>query len=211
VQIPLILHLGAASQAVPLVAVVLARKRPSPAIVWTVAWCAFLVAVDAATLALGWGGHRNLFLYYLVTPVASALALWALSLWQRAELSRLSIRLAIVPFLAAWGGLTYAFEDLSSFSRVAEPLASLVCLGAAAVTLVARSYSARTSLLRQDWFWVCGGMVLYFGTMAMLPPLSALLVGGSQTLLVRAYEFKSVLDALAFLAITRGVMCKNAT
>ena len=64
----------------------------------------------------------------------------------------------------AWGVLTFAVEDTSSFSRVADPLANLVGLSAAAFTLVARSHVASGLLLRKDWFWVSGGMVLYFGT-----------------------------------------------
>jgi hypothetical protein len=211
VRIPLVLHLGAASQAVPLVAALVARRRLHPAAAWAVAWCVFLVTVDVTALAIGWRGHQNLFLPYISTPVSTALAMWALSLWQHAELPRLTLRLTIIPFLAVWGVLTFAFEDTSSFSRVAQPLANLVGLGAAAFTLVARSHVAGGLLRHQDWFWVSAGMVLYFGTATMLQPLSSLLIGDSPQLLVRAYDVKSGLDVLAFLAIARGVTCRAAT
>lgn len=210
-RVPLLFHLGAAAQVAPLVAAVLARRRLQGARAWTVAWCATLVVVDAAALWMGRRGEHNLLLFNLQTPVSTALVLWALSDWQHTELPPLTLRLAIIPFLAAWGVLTFALEDTSSFSRVADPLASLVGLGAAAFTLVARSHSASGPLLRQDWFWVSGGMVLYFGTATMLQPLSALLVGDAPQIVIRAYEVKSVLDFVAFLAIARGVTCPAAT
>jgi hypothetical protein len=174
-------------------------------------WCAILVLADAAALWLGRHNVSNLMIFNLLSPACLAIVLWALSDWQHAELPRLTLRLAVIPFLAAWGVLAFAFEDTSSFSRVADPLASLVGLGAAAFTLVARSHSAGGPLLRQDWFWVSGGMVLYFGTAVMLQPLSALLVGDAPQLVIRANEVKSVLDVFAFLAIARGVTCPTAT
>jgi hypothetical protein len=211
VRVPLLFHLGAAAQVAPLVAAVLARRRLPRARAWTVAWCSFLVVVDAGALWMGRRGEHNLLLFNLQTPLSSVLVLWALSCWQPAELPRLTLRLAIIPFLLAWGVLTFALEDTSSFSRVAHPLADLVGLSAAAITLVARSHSAGGSLLRQDWFWVSGGVALYFGTATALAPLSALLVGEAPQLVIRAYEVKSVLDVFAFLAIARGVTCPVAT
>jgi hypothetical protein len=194
-----------------LVAAVVARRPLRGARVWILAWCAILVTADATSLWLGRHNVSNLVVFNLLSPACLAIVLWALSDWQHAELPRLTLRLAIIPFLAAWGVLTFALEDTSSFSRVADPLTSLVGLGAAAFTLVAKSHRAGGSLLRQDWFWVSGGMVLYFGTAAMLQPLSALLVGNAPQLVIRAYEIKSVLDVFAFLLIARGVVCPTET
>jgi hypothetical protein len=211
VRVPLLLNLGAAAQAAPLVAVVVARRRLPAERAWTVAWCTLLVVVDAAALWMGRRGQHNLLLFVPLAPVSTALVLWALSLWQHAELPRLTLRWAIPLFVAAWGVLTFALEDTSSFSRVASPLADVVALGAAAFTLVARGQQASGPLARQDWFWVSGGMVLYFGAATMLQPLSALLVAEAPQLVIHAYEVKSVLDVFAFLAIARGVTCQPAT
>jgi hypothetical protein len=211
VEIPLVLHLGAASQVAPLVAAAVARRPVRGGRAWTLVWCAILLTIDLASLWLGRHSVSNIAIVNILSPACLAIVLWALSDWQHTELARLTLRVAIVPFLASWGVLTYALEDTSTFSRVADPLASLVGLGAAAFTLVARSYSATGSLLRQDWFWVCGGMVIYFGSAAMLQPLSALLLGSARELFVRAYEVKSVIDVFAFLAIARGVTCPAAT
>ena len=200
-------YVGAASQAVPLVAAVLARRPVWGARAWVLAWCAVLVAADAASLWLASHNVRNLWLWYWLTPASGALVLWTCSFWQRGEVARLTFRLAIVPFLIVWSVLTLLVEDTSNFSRAAEPMNMLVGLGAAAFTLLARSRSASASLLRHDWFWVSAGMALYFGTSSAQGPLSALLVAGAPQLLDRAYELKAGLDIVAFLLITRGVTC----
>jgi len=180
-------------------------------IAWVLAWCAVLVAVDGVGLWLGSRGEPNLWLYNLVPPVGGALVLAALAVWQPGELPRLTIRLVIVPFVLLWAALTLAFEDSSTFSRAADPMASLVLLSAAAFTLVTRTHGARTSLLRHDWFWVSAGLALYFGTASAVGPLSALLVRSTPDLMVHAYEVKSLLDIVAFLLIARGVTCRSAT
>jgi len=210
-RVPWLFFPGAVAQAIPLAAAIVARRPMRGARPWVLAWCVLLVLVDATALWVGREGRSNIILFDLVTPIGGALVLWALSFWQSGELARLTFRLAIIPFVAVWGALTIAFDEASSFSRVADPMASLVGLGAAAFTLVARSRASEGPLHHSDWFWVSGGMALYFGTAAALSPLSALLVRQAPDLVIRAYEVKSVLDVLAFLAIARGVTCPAAT
>ena len=178
---------------------------------WVLIWCTLLVVVDGAALGLGREGASNLVLFTLVTPLSAAIVLWVLSCWQTGEVSRLTLRATIIFVTVAWAALTYAIEDSSSFSRVADPMSDLVCLGAAAFTLVARSRHGEGPLHRSDWFWVSAGMALYFGSGSALSPLSALLVKEAPDLVIRAYEVKSVLDVFAFLAIARGVTCPAAT
>jgi len=210
-RVPWLAYLGAVSQAAPLVAAALVRRPVWGPRAWVLAWCAVLVAVDAASLWLASQDVRNLWLFNSLTPASVAVVLWALSLWQTGDLTRLTMRIAILPFLLLWTVLTLAFEDTSAFSRAADPMASIVGLGAAAFTLLARSRSASGALLRHDWFWVSAGMALYFGTSSALSPLSALLVREAPQLVIRAYEVKSLLDVLAFLLIARGVTCPAET
>lgn len=210
-DVPVLLHFGAASQAIPLVAAAFTRRALRGVRGWVLVWCAVLASVDALGLALGERHQSNLLLFNLVTPLGVAIVLWALSLWQRGDVARLALRLAIVPYLITWIVLTVAFREMETFSRVADPMSNLIALGAAAFTLVTQAHRAVGPLHRQDWFWITGGMALYFGTASAQAPLSALLVGDSPALMIRAYEFKSVLDIFAFLAIARGVTCPAAT
>ena len=209
-RIPVILYLGAAAEAAPLVAAALVRRPLRGARFWILVWCGVLTAANALQLWLASRGVRNLWIAYVVYG-ASALVLWALSYWQANETARLTFRVAVVPFLAVCGLLTLAVDDTSSFSRAAEPTTYLVCLLAAAYTLLARSLRSSASLMRQDWFWVSAGLALYFGTWSAVGPLGALLVGHAPELLKRAYEFQMVLQIAAFLAIVRGVTCPAPT
>lgn len=207
---PALLYLAAFSEAAPLIAAAAARRPVRGARAWVLVWCAVLVVEGGTQAWLGTHGIRNLWLSYIFTPAAGAILLWALSCWQPGEVARITMRLAILPFLVVGGVLALAVDNTSSFSRAAEPLAYLVGLIAAAITLVARSRAATGDLLRQDWVWVSAGVALYTGTYSMIGPLSALLVGSDPVLLTRAYQFGAVLCIAAFLAIAKGMTCPAA-
>ncbi len=178
---------------------------------WVLVWCALLVLESAIQLLLARRGVHNLWLSYLFDPVTGATVLWALSCWQTSELARLTMRLAIVPFLVVLASLTIFFENTSFFSRAVQPTMALVGLFAAATTLISRSRASRGDLLGQDWFWVSAGIALYFGTFSMIGPLSALLIGSDVAMMTRAYELEAVLSIVAFLAIARGLTCPATT
>ena len=209
-RIPLLLYLGAASEGAPLAAALAVRRRVHGGRLWIAAWSGVLIACGAVQLWLGSRGVHNLWVSYVATA-ASVLVLWALSFWQTSDTARLTLRVAIVPFLAVWAVLTLVVEDTADFSRAAEPMADLVCLAAAAYTLLARSLGSAAELLRQDWFWISAGVSLYFGVWCAMGPLGALLAGPSPGLLVVAYQVAMLLDIAAFLAIARGVTCPEAT
>jgi hypothetical protein len=201
---PLILYLGAAVEAAPVVAAVV-RRPVRGARLWIVVWCAALTAANAVSLGLAFRGVHNLWVAYVITG-ESAFVLWALSFWQTSDTARLTLRVAVVPFLCVWAFLTLMVDNTSEFSRAAQPMACLVCLVAAAYTLLARSLVSRADVLRQDWFWVSAGLALYFGAWSALGPLSELLVRRAPELLNRAYEAGQMLDIASFLAITRGMV-----
>ena len=211
VREPPLLYFAIAAETLPLVAAGVLRRGGRGARGWVLAWCGLLTAGNLTQAWLGGHGINNLWISYVVNPAGGALVLWALSCWLTREMPRLTMRLMIVPFLVVWAVLALAFDRASTFSRAAEPLANLVCLGAAAFTLVARSRTSSADLMRQDWFWVSAGMTLYFGTLATRSPLSALLVSSDPALMVRAYEVAAALCIGAFLAITRGVTCPTSS
>ena len=207
-HVPPLFIAGLAAEASPLVAQAWLRRRPRGARAWILMWCAFFLAMDIVGAWFGYHGKNNLWLYYILTPVNVSLVLWALSHWQPTELWRLAYRIAVVPLLLVWGTLTWAVENTSTFSQAAEPMAELVALAAAAFTLVVRSYGGLGDLRRQDWFWITGGMSLYFGVSAAGSPLGAALVSARPDLFALAWQIKTALGIGAFLLITRGVLCK---
>lgn len=206
--IPWPLYVGSASVALPLLAVLLTRSRPRGAAAWILAWSLLLTAQESVATVLARAERNNHWLTYVVLPAGTALVLWALSEWQTRDMARLTLRLAIPPAVAVWGVLVAAVENTSTFSTAAEPLLSVLGLAAAAWTLVDRSMNeAEGGLAGQSWFWTCAGLCLYFGGNSTIGPLAALL-GGDRTLVARAYVLRSVINAVAFLSIARGVTCQ---
>jgi hypothetical protein len=199
---------GTACEAMPLVVLAFRRSRPRGARAWVTAWVAYGLAIDLVAASFAMRGLPNLWTGYFLMPVSVGLALWALSLWHTNEVWRLTFRIAIVPLLLVWGILTLALEDTSSFSKAAEPMVKLVTLAAAAFTLLSGSLSRRGDLLRQDWFWISAGMVLYFGCGATLGPVSALLNARAPQLLMLVYSVWTLMGSFAFLLIAKGMACR---
>lgn len=199
--------IGTVAEAVPLVVLVAQWRRPRGARAWVAGWVAYLLLIDLASLALTVTRHQNLWLNTVLMPVSVGLALWALSGWQVSDLWRLTFRVAIVPLLLAWAVLTIAVEDSSSFSSAAEPMVKLVTLAAAAFTLLSGSLARRGDLLRQDWFWISAGMVLYFGVGATLGPVSQLLVHRAPQFLQFVVGVWALAVGAAFLLIAKGLTC----
>ena len=173
---------------------------------WIFAWCGLLVTANAIGVTLAVQHINNHWVVYVFVPLQGAVILWALSLWQTRQMARLTIRTAIPPFIVAWAVLLL-WEDMSNFSAVAEPVYSLLALGAALYTLLTRSSEATEPLVQQDWFWICAGLALHFGALATLTPLSAALVKTHPEVVTRAYDLRAVVNVLAFVAITIGILC----
>ncbi len=203
---PLLAVLGFAPF-VPVLAAGVYWSRVRGARAWLLWWAVAQAAGVVAQWWLGRHGTHNIWVGYVVEPLSGVLVLWALSLWQTGPVARLTIRLVIPAVLAAFVILALAFDSTSAFSRAAQPMLYLVCLGVAAFTLVQRGRVATGELARKDWLWVCAGLVLYYGTGGSLFPLSRLLLGSNLDLFVRAYEFASVVAAVAFLAVAWGIVC----
>jgi len=204
----LIVHAAAASQLLPPVLGIASGRLSPPARRWVVVWCLLQAASDGISLAVAFLGHRNLWVTSLFTPVSGAVALWALSCWQRGATGRLALRIAIPLFLLVSAALTLGVDDPRTFSLIAAPYHALVLFFAALWTFMTRSLAERGGLLRQDWFWVLGGIMLFTGTATALQPLSwYLLRVAREDLLVSALNLKASVDVLAFVAIALGVLC----
>lgn len=206
-KFPWVLYASVGAEALPLIAAWLRRRELSPARRYVLLWCAFLIATNLLGLALALGHHNNHWITYVVTPIAAAVPLWALSFWQTSATARLWLRL-LVPLLGiAWIGIVVGVEDTQTFSLVAEPFAGLLVLGGAVFTLVTKASHETGNILRQDWFWVGLGFSLSFGTAVALPPASRLLMANNRELVMQAYQLKALMEILALLAVTVGMLC----
>ena len=184
---PGIIYVATAAPLLPLLGGVLRAGRLPPGRRWFVFWSAAITAANVAALALALQNRNNHWLNYLSTPIAGAIALWALSYWQIRSLPTLSLRL-LVPLLGmTWIGIVLRFENTQTFSLLAEPFAGLLIMAATVYTLIARAFAETADLFKQDWFWICVGLALYSGVAVGLPPTSHWLLARHPELVVKAY------------------------
>ncbi len=210
VRAPLLLYLGSAAEALPLVAAAIVRRPQRGARFWILAWCGLMVGCDVLSFWTAYHGVRNNWVGYVAT-VAGALVLWGLSYWQTSATERLTLQVAAFLFLAVWVILTVVFDNLSVPSRASTPMANTVCLLAAAYTLLARSVRTRDDLLHQDWFWVSAGVAFYFGIWSAMDLMRALLFDRNVGLWLALNEIGFGINILPWLVIARGVTCRVET
>jgi hypothetical protein len=201
-----IAYLATLMQAVPVLTAVLSRHGFAGPRRWIAAWCLLGLAGDA-TLEM-FNHINNLWVIYLVVPLMGAVALYAMAAWQNAELSRIAIWLMIPLSVAAWFLVLLSFEDWTSFSLVVEPMYDILCLGAALFTMGARGLREDTPLVRQDWFWLCGGLAVYYGAAAGSSPLLAAVVRSREDLAFRALTLVALLNIVAYVLLTIGFACR---
>ncbi len=207
-RIPLVLHVAALSQILPIFAGLRYGPRLPPARLWTIAWCVALLAGDGLQLWLrGSSGNNNLWVRAAIVPINNAIMLWTLSLWQRHAVSRLAFRIAIPIFLVALLALLPAVGETRAFDTVAGPFQALLLLAGALYTLVTNAASDPGGVTRHDWFWVTLGASMYFGLRVALPPFAAMLIASHPELVRLAYLLQAWADIAVFLLIARGIWC----
>jgi hypothetical protein len=204
----LIEHAAAASQLLPPVLGVAAGRLATPARRWAALWCLLQAVGDGVSLLVAQLGHHNLWVNHLSEPLTGAIALWALSCWQRSGTGRLTLRIAIPLFVLVSAGLTLGVDNPTAYSLISAPFHALVLFLAALWTFMMRSLTERGRLLRQDWFWVLSGLMLIAGTATALQPVAGYLVGvGREDLVLSELHLKALVDVIGYAAITVGVLC----
>ena len=184
-----------------------AHARLNSGRVWLMFWCATYYISNMAARYLGVRHINNHFLTYIFICVQGPAILWAISHFQAKPVARLTLRLVIPPFLLAWLILTVLVEDTSNFSPIAEPIYSMLALGAALYTLVTRSAQESEPLMKQDWFWICAGLSLHFAALTVMTPFAAAYVKNNPDMVIQALEVRAGINVLAFSIMTLGMLC----
>ena len=208
-KIPLVVWIAVWCQLLPLAAA-LARPRwlRGPR-VGVALWLVLLLLNDATSwtwshwLLLG----NNHVVSYVFMPIQGVVVLWAIAQWQVRPLLHLTVRLCI-PLLLVWWTVDILFlEDLSSFSVIGSPVASLLTLAAAMLAIVTRARDTEVPVLRQDWLWILIGLASFFATSATVTIVSgAAIASGEYALAVRASILKASIDIIAFVMMTGGFL-----
>ena len=191
---------------------ILAVRRPVPrALLLTAVTMLVMFLLDVTAISLGKGGTQTLWLIHVALPVITALILWSLSYLQLHIVPRDTMRIAAGLYVMVWLVMTGLVEDLSQFSRFTAPLQALVVLVAAAYTLVTRLKRSSTPAAA-PWFWISIGWLLYFGSGAVLDPISDMLLTANSMEYLRAvFYVKAIINLLAYALLTLGVLCGRSS
>jgi hypothetical protein len=205
-RIPLILYVAWASTALPVLAGLRGGLRDgSRMAVWL--WAFLLVSVNALALLLASRAQNNHWLIYLSTPLEGVAVVAALIGWQTRDLGRLVLRFLLPLYLVAWTVIVLTVEDITTFSLVAGPFSSLILLVALTATFVSRSMRSLEALTKQDWFWVCLGLLIFYGVETGFPPVALLLGRSRPDLLDAAMMVRSASMIAAMLTVSWGLLC----
>jgi hypothetical protein len=204
---PWLFFVGAASEALPPLAGLKFGRALPPARRWIVVWSLILVSTSTLMLILSLQHRNNHWVSFVSNPFRVAAILMALSCWHSDAIPRLVLRLAIIPFVIIWCLLVFKVESFDQFSLVTGPFRSLLLLAASLGTLLILVRHEEGNLFRNDWFWICGGLSLSYGTDVALEPLSRLLVGTQVGMLTSAWQLKMLIDIVVSLIIARGMLC----
>jgi hypothetical protein len=206
--IPLLVQLGSASQALPIVAVVVVRGRPLPAPHLRIAlWCCLLVLFDVADLLIGGSTGNNHWTAYYTIPVEVGMTLWILSAWQPEGPARRAYVLSIAATGTAIAVALLLTDPQQTFDVWVAPLAALVAFAAVLHTLVTRALRSREALGHLDWFWICLGLALFWVVQISTPALMTAFIETHRDLVVRVFLVRSAIMIGAFVCIAWGIVC----
>ena len=160
-------------------------------------------------MMLGARRQNNHWTGYVGLPIVSALVLMALAHWHPSRAPRLALQAAIPLVILVSVGLTITLEDPKRFSLVVAPFHAIVTLLAAVWTFVSLSLAARSSIVKEDWFWIVGGIMLYAATATAMQPLAWYLIRERVDLLHAAFNVRAAVVLLSFIAITWGMLSRG--
>jgi hypothetical protein len=170
-------------------------------------WASILLLANALALLLAFQGRNNHWLVYLSTPLMGTAVIAAMTGWQLREAGRLVLRVLLPLYLIAWTVIVLTVEDIRTFSLLAGPFSSLLLLVTISVTFVTRSLQSLDPLTRQDWFWVCIGMLIFYGVDAGYPPVALLLGRSRPDLLDTAAQARAGSILAAMITVSWGLLC----
>lgn len=210
-QIPLIAVTAVWVQALPAVAVI-ARRNLSRPVLWIAGGAFITVMGDLISLVVARETGNNHWVIYTVIPIAGCAYLLGLAEWQPSYIERLTVRLSVLPFAAAYFALVFLVEDLTTFSKYSAPFYSLAILGASLWTLLRRAFQPMIiPLTRADWFWVAFGLALYGATTAASSPIGGILLAGHRLdLFELVWKLRAVCIDIAFLSVFAGMLLPAA-
>lgn len=151
----------------------------------------FAYAVLIALPALIFG-FRTRLLQEIPNLVATLLILAGLVQWQPGRRGRRIVGGVAVVYVVLWLLAQWEQGIAADFSQLSFPLQASVLVAGAGLTVVARVRMSDGPWTRELWFWFCIGLMLVYGTGAVLDPLMNSMFGFRDDLVRLAYYLRLV-------------------
>ena len=207
-DLPIIAYVQFVAQALPIIAILVARGRhPSVPYRRIALWCGILILMDVAALISIMRRGYNLDLPYVFLPIEVALSLWIMAAWQASNERARRFLLAIPVVLVLAFGIMLLLGPRHVFPRIVSPGLALVGLSGVLFTWVTRTLESRSQLQYEGWFWVCMGMCLFWMTFISTPIFGEIFLESRRSWVHAANLTRNWVNLAAFLMITWGVLC----
>jgi len=170
-------------------------------------YLALELVIGLASFVLGRLEINNHLVAVIGVPIETALILFAFAGWQVDQPAHRLLR-TLAPFTALfWLPPLLGWEALHDFSLVTDSAQAILCLAVAAFTLVRRSFARGGPATHEDWFWISGGVMLYFATYALVNPLTRYFMTHAPSAAVAVLTVTAGVHVCANLLFTLGMRC----
>lgn len=205
-RIPLIVHLGAWLQVLPIVAFAATRIRTRPGR-WIALACVVSLAADLVSMVMSGRGLSNHVVTYVSSPLFAVLLLAGLREWQLTRAEWHGFTGVSLLFLLTTLLLVAFVEDIGTFNRGIGPFYSLALMVGGLWTLARRTLETRATPVHQsDWFWVALGLAMYGASTALASPIAGYLIAkGRPDLVILAWKIRAVFVIVSFSLIAWGI------
>jgi len=149
--------------------VVWRRRRVPDPVLWLVGWSAIVVWSDTVARFLTMTVGRNTAVMFVAQPAEVAATLMVMSHWQVHDRWSRRIRWTALSMLVVAAVLALLHDD-TGFGQWVSPALGLLALAATLWTMVVRTLSSTEHIVGRSWFWICGGLAVYWVIFAAVVP-----------------------------------------
>jgi hypothetical protein len=161
---------------------------------------------DISLMILGLHGINNLWLMHLFTPIEYALFVWVLSDRSQRRAKR-AFRVSIPLFIGFWLVAAALFERATEFNTISHSVEAGILVLVASFALFEINRGSSGSPLQDPYFWIASAALLYFAASVLIYALSNVFLSMSMELLLAAYNFKIIVNAIANVVYAGGFLC----
>jgi hypothetical protein len=166
--------------------------------------------LDVGLFALGRSGRSNLWLSHLIVPIETLLVVLTFAAWQVDRRMQLVLRRGAPLMLLFWVPTLVGWEPLDDFSIGTDSIQGIICVAVAAYTVVRRSFDDGGPGFQRDWFWIGGGVMLYFATYSLISPLNNYLMKYSPETALAVVAVRGGFQVLANVLYYYGMRCQSS-